>query len=320
MMSAALLPLESWIRRLQTAAPRVSPLSRAVRASLLVPAFGAYWTALRVRARFRGAIGVRCQAVDGSIFECRLPDLVQTYIHLFAIWEPDLTHFIRRRLSAGDTFVDVGANIGYYTVLASKWVGPRGRVVAIEASPRVFQDLRANVDLNRTSDHTRLVNMAASDRVGELEVFAGPEYNIGLTTTVSSRGFPAQAHIPCAPLGDLMSAEEVRAARIVKIDVEGGEPAVLDGMGSFLDQATQEVEILVELSPAWWMDRSRAPSSLLRPLLDRGFHTYALPNSYWPWRYLWPNCVAAPRRISIDTIDRAARLDLVLSRQDTDEL
>ena len=317
MMRAALEPC---MRRLQTPAEHISGFSQVIRSAAVVPLFGVYWTALRARARLHGPVVVRSTSIDGTMFSCHLPDLVQTYIHLFGIWEPDLTHFIRRRLAAGDTFVDVGANIGYYTVLASKWVGPRGRVVAIEASPRVFADLRASVELNNASGNTRLVNMAASDHLGELEVFSGPLHNIGLTTTVAGRGFPSQARIACAPLANLMAVDEVRAARLVKIDVEGGEPAVLNGMGTFLDGCRDDVEILVELSPAWWSDRTRSASQVLKPILDRGFHTYSLPNSYWPWRYLWPNCVAAPRRIPIEALDRAKRLDLVLSRQDTDAL
>lgn len=320
MMPAALWPLESWIRRWQTQVEPTAAASRALRAAMMLPAFSVLWAALRLRARSIGPVETRARAIDDSLFICHLPDLVQTYIHLFGIWEPDLTHFVRRRLSKGDAFVDVGANIGYYTVLASKWVGRRGRVVAIEASPRVFADLSVNVMLNRTYDNVRMVNMAATASVGEVEVFAGPRHNIGLTTTVAGRGMPVQARVQGGPLGELMSDSEVRAARLVKIDVEGGEADVLDGMKSFLDRCRDDVEILVEMSPHWWADRSRKPSEVLAPLFDRGFKPFSMPNSYWPWRYLWPNRVTPPRRIEVAQVDRARRLDLVLSRQDTAEL
>lgn len=73
------------------------------------------------------------------------------------------------RLKPGDVFVDVGANIGYFSLLASKLVGPGGRVVAIEASPEVFDLLRRNLELNK-AHNVRAVNVAISDREGSLQL------------------------------------------------------------------------------------------------------------------------------------------------------
>src|SRR6266545_4932566 len=60
-------------------------------------------------------------------------DLIQGYIYLFGVWEPNITDWIRRTLLPGDTFVDVGSNIGYYSTLAARLVGSAGSVVAIDA-------------------------------------------------------------------------------------------------------------------------------------------------------------------------------------------
>jgi hypothetical protein len=75
-------------------------------------------------------------------------DILQQYY--FGVWEPNLTHWIVGRLRRGDTFVDVGANIGYYSLLASKLVGPGGSVVALEASPTIFHQLQDNLRLNNS--------------------------------------------------------------------------------------------------------------------------------------------------------------------------
>src|SRR6476619_7171728 len=64
-------------------------------------------------------------------------DVIQRYIYSFGVWEPALTNFVKTRLRAGDTFIDVGANIGYYALLASGLVGASGTVVSIEASPSI---------------------------------------------------------------------------------------------------------------------------------------------------------------------------------------
>lgn len=62
-------------------------------------------------------------------------DIVQRYLYQFGIWEPSLSGWLARTLRPGDVFVDVGANIGYYSLLAARLVGHLGSVVAIEASP-----------------------------------------------------------------------------------------------------------------------------------------------------------------------------------------
>ena len=112
----------------------------------------------------------------------------------------------------------------------------------------------------------------------------------------------------------------MRTARLVKIDVEGAEIAVLDGMKEFIGGCPHDVEIIVELSPQWRSDRQRTPQDLLQPLFDAGFHVYRIDNNLWPWRYLWPKQVRRPQRVVEPLTRRVKRLDLVLSRVDAEEL
>ena len=72
----------------------------------------------------------------GARIYCDPRDLIQRMILHFGVWEPDVSRVIEQSLAPGDVFVDIGANIGYDTLLASSCVGPTGRVVSIEASPR----------------------------------------------------------------------------------------------------------------------------------------------------------------------------------------
>jgi hypothetical protein len=69
-------------------------------------------------------------------------------IYWFGVWEPLLSRWVEERLAPGDVFVDVGANMGYYSLLAARRVGPAGGVVAIEPSPPIFAKLTANLALN----------------------------------------------------------------------------------------------------------------------------------------------------------------------------
>ena len=212
--------------------------------------------------------------------------------------------------------MDVGANIGYHTLLAAR---AGGRVVAIEASPAIFRVLGEQVSAN-DAPGVRLVNKAASENAGTCSIYAGPIQNIGLTTTVRRRGFAEECRVASAPLADLLEPDELRTVRLVKIDVEGGEPAVLRGMVGFLQACPHDVEILLELSPSWWSDRTQTPRDVLRPLVDAGFNVYRIDNNLWPWRYLWPNDVRPPVRDRGPLTRRVKRLDLVLSRVDRETL
>ena len=163
-----------------------------------------------------GPLGVPAVTRFDMRFTCRLPDFIQTYLYLFGVWEPDITAFIDRRLETGRVFVDVGANIGYHTLLAARH---GARVVAVEASPRIFAMLQENVRVNG-ADGVRLVNKAVAERAGTCEVYAGPVQNIGLSTTVKQRGFTRESEVEAAPLSDLLEPDEIDATQMVKIDVE----------------------------------------------------------------------------------------------------
>lgn len=299
------------LRLLCTRRKRLGAVQRVLRGAMLVPVFGSMLILTRLRPTQVDAV-----TRFGSRLPCRLPDFIQTYLYLFGVWEPDITAFIERRLEGGRTFIDVGANIGYHTLLAAS----RGaRVVAVEASPRIFATLRENARVNDTQG-VRLVNKAVADRAGTLLIYAGPVQNIGLSTTVKQRGFAVESEVEAAPLADLVDPDETRTTQMVKIDVEGGEDAVLRGMRGFLDAAPDDVEILVELSPTWWADRSLTPDDVLRPLTDAGFNVYAVDNNLWPWRYLWAHDVRPPTRVRGPLTRRVKRLDLVLSRADRETL
>ena len=317
---ATTLTLRRWIRALQTLKPRVSAPERLARACLMVPILGTLLVLFRVRGVRWGRPAFIGETVTGQRFNCHPPDLVQLYVWLFGIWEPDLTALIQSELRPGDTFVDVGANIGVFSLLASKQVGSNGGVVAIEASPVVFKALVESMELNGQPPNVRLVNVGASDSQRLMTIYAGPEDNTGLTTTVASRGFAQEATIEARPLGEILTEDETRRARLVKIDVEGGEPEVIAGMSDFATHCRGDAEVLIELSPHWWPKGSPPPSVVLDPLRRAGFHTYEIENNYWPWRYLWPRATSRPRRVRWDLDSRIARVDLVMSRRDEDEL
>ncbi|HMN95399.1 MAG TPA: FkbM family methyltransferase [Phycisphaerales bacterium] len=309
-----------------------------------VPGFAAWMLLRGALLALRRSIDVEASVDLGAPkapprrMTCTLPDMIQTYLFLFGVWEPDLTALIRSRLRPGDGYIDVGANVGAFVLAAAERVGAGGRILAIEAAPAIAERLRANLarngivpaaeaDPRRSADapSTRIAVVAASDREGVLRLFAGPPKNLGRTTTVASVG-AAQgsaeptAVVPARPLGAIATAEELAGARIIKIDVEGAEPAVLRGLAEILDRLRRDCEIVVELSPHWWPAGEMPLAAVLEPFFAAGFVAYELPNVYWPWRYAWPRCVASPRRLRDELRSINRRVDLVLSRTEAETL
>jgi FkbM family methyltransferase len=252
----------------------------------------------------------------GMTIEGDAQDIIQQYIYYFGVWEPHVTAWITSRLRSGDTFVDVGANVGYYSLLASKLVGLPGRVVAIEASPSIFSELETNLRLNEVSN-VRAVNAAASDHEGEVRLFKGHQHNTGLTTVLSDTGFELECKVPAAPLTKILQPNEIERARIIKIDVEGAEASVLSGMGSIVISGRPDLEIIVEVNPAALARQGTNPECLLTPLLDGGYHPYEIENDYSPLSYIPVPAAKRPRRIR-SVIQQTT--DVVLSRLDDEYL
>src|SRR4029434_10325351 len=155
-----LIALRAWIRMLQTRRAHVSPIMKLLLAVLMLPGFAILLLILLImnamRIPFEVQVRTDPESGGGDNFLCHPPDIIQMYLWLFGILEPDLTHFMRARLKPGDGFIDVGANIGVFTALAARCVGSSGDggggdsggVLAIEASPAIFESLTETLGNN----------------------------------------------------------------------------------------------------------------------------------------------------------------------------
>ncbi|MCH6161577.1 FkbM family methyltransferase [Streptomyces marispadix] len=245
-------------------------------------------------------------------------DLIQRHLYMFGVWEPHLTHWLQARLKPGDVFVDVGANIGYFSVLGSSLVGPNGTVVAVEASPAFHRRLVQHAYMNGCGN-LRAIQAAASDRDETLRFVQASSRNAGATSTVPYTGpteseFEVDAH----PLTQLLSETELGRARVIKIDVEGAEGAAVRGLKPVLSQLRADVEVVVEVTPERMRALGDSVDELLATFQDRGFHTYQLDNDYDPGSY--PAAIRRPRppRRWLEPVTE--EMDLVFSRIDAELL
>jgi FkbM family methyltransferase len=132
-------------------------------------------------------------------------------------------------LKPGDTFLDVGSHYGIFSVLASKLVGPAGRVIAVEPHPESLEVLRANLALNGCGN-VEILNAAFSDISGPIAMAYDENFaTVQRTSRPNSTVHTAQGHIAQGLAGDeALRHRPVPAA--MKIDVEGHEYAVLSGL------------------------------------------------------------------------------------------
>jgi FkbM family methyltransferase len=149
--------------------------------------------------------------------------------YLIGTNESHLQRAIRKYVSPGDTVYDIGANVGYVSLCFAKQVGMGGRVFAFEPVPRNIEAFRRNIDINCLTQ-VRLLEAAAADRAGEAVIrIAG---NLSTASLVWHQNNPAATEITIrtVSIDELVDAGQLGSPEFVKIDVEGAEGAVLQGM------------------------------------------------------------------------------------------
>jgi FkbM family methyltransferase len=175
-----------------------------------------------------------------------------------------------RFVEPGATVVDVGANIGYNTLHAARRAGARGRVVAVEPAPDNLAVLRRNV-AGAGLGNVGIEPVAAGRNRGTCELFlrgAVSAVNI-LFRESCYAAVTGVIEVPIAPLDELVDGP----ADVVKIDVEGAELDVLEGMARLL--AAPRLVLIVEWHPRLQQLAGYVPDALPRWLLTRGFELHA---------------------------------------------
>ncbi len=285
-----------------------------LQASILPRARAAFWTRLvKPRLAWRD-IGLVCLTEFGATIRCRSEDMIQRHIMFFGMWEPNVGHFIRARLKPGDLFVDVGANIGYFSLLASRCVGSDGAVVSIEASPSIFHILQTNISRNNC-DNIDALNIAATGSSGTIQLYAAPGSNLGMTSTLQSRDYPPEAIIPCNRIFDILGPGRCAKVRLIKIDIEGAEWPVLKSILEDISRFSDTLEIIVEISPLEVLEFGTTAASIIETFGLFGFHPYGIENSYAD--YLRTRPIQRPRRLRSTP---TSCLDVVFSRVDAEQI
>lgn len=175
----------------------------------------------------------------GFQWELLIPSNIDTEIHEGRDWEPNVSNWIRTNLSEGQIAIDIGANIGWFTLLMSKRVEPLGHVYAYEPEPSFRERLQRHIHINYINNVSVL-----SDALGDYEGPAycsknvGPYFSSATTEPYAPKDGSVATEVDCVRLDDVWTQTELH---LMKIDVDGYEARILEGAKNVISRFSPKI-------------------------------------------------------------------------------
>lgn len=182
--------------------------------------------------------------------------------------EPAFMKIVRQEVKEGMTTLDIGANIGYVTLIMAELTGSSGRVYAIEPEPRNFSILTKNIEANGYASFVFPHQAGISNVSGASKLHMS--YASNLHSMSATKHTKASIDITVLTLGDFM--KDKGHPDFIKMDIEGHEVEALEGMYNTLRNAGSPVKILMEVHPMYYSE-THSLENQLRRLMDIGFNT-----------------------------------------------
>lgn len=193
------------------------------------------------------------------------------------VYEPQVTAKIRQLLKPGDTFVDIGANIGYFTCMAAAIVGSNGHVYSFEPKPDNIELIERSVDANGFTN-VHLFPFAVAEKAQTFKLDAAAASSNARIIDFSPEAVPglnAPIMVDAVTLDRTLA--ELASVDIIKLDIEGAEPRAWQGMQQIVQK--HRPAILFEYSPDLLRVTSHVePASLLDSIIDAGYDLFILQN------------------------------------------
>jgi FkbM family methyltransferase len=230
----------------------------------------------------------------GDTFEADLSSTLEWHLWAFGCYEPHFAELFRLLVRAGDRCVDVGANVGVHAVRLARLVNPGGEVIAIEPDPEVIRRTERNIALNQLSN-VRLVNAAASDTAGEMNLYrpANADTNRARASLLRYPYLTGETiTVPVVTVDDVCGSDRVA---LIKIDVEGHEESVVRGAAGVIDRDAPAV--IFEHAPDLIDSGARTPFDWLS---GRGYILFAVEAARHP--------VTGRVRLALDRVGERSRL------------
>jgi len=184
-------------------------------------------------------------------------------------YEKGTTMVFTALVKEGMNIVDIGANVGYYTLLAARRVGTHGKVYAFEPEPRNFELLIENIRMN-SYENVIAIQRAVSNESGTAPLFLSPRCS-GAHSLVSTRDYSNETiAVETVTLDKFFEMEGCPAIQLIKMDIEGWEMEALDGMHKLI-MCNSPLILVVEFYPWGLLGRGMKPFALTSKLMELGF-------------------------------------------------
>ena len=213
-------------------------------------------------------------------FTCDLRDSIAREVCYTGRYEPQETALVSAILEPGMKFVDVGANWGYFTLVASHLVGARGRVLALEPDLRLFEMLNENIERNRLPNVAALQVAATAQReMVHLEPFDAEAGNFGLSRLrVEAQNMSNTIDVQGESLAVLLIQQGFERVGLLKMDIEGAESIAMRGLEPAL--AVGRIDrILLELHPDLMREFGGTVDDLVSLLTKAGYRGWCVDHS-----------------------------------------
>jgi FkbM family methyltransferase len=178
---------------------------------------------------------------------------VTPHLIMDGFWESWITQFMSTIINPGDVCIDAGANFGYYTILMAHLTGEAGRAIAVEPNPNLCRLLRFTSNLQERS--FEIAEAALSDKSGRTTLHIPGNYFGGASLLKDkSKGFVIQkVKVPMLTMDQLVEQHGLKKVDMIKMDVEGFEPMVFNGMKKTIANNPQ-LKIIMEYTPVAYSD------------------------------------------------------------------
>jgi FkbM family methyltransferase len=217
------------------------------------------------------------QLPNGCKVYCKLSDHVQRQMWFYGVYEPVESYLYSQLLKPGMVVLDVGANIGQYTLLAAKAISPGGCVHSFEPIPSNFAQLKKHVQENQISDLVRLNQAALWNEDARVQLAmpahvsnnAGA-FSIGVASEKGAEPFEATA----VRMDTYWTQNKLKRLDLIKMDIEGAEPFALEGGLEIISQF--KPIILMEICKMTLQRFGKNASAIWGPLTDLGYKAWRI--------------------------------------------
>lgn len=200
-----------------------------------------------------------------------LGDWLGQYVYLTGAYERATSEVFLDLIKPGDTVLDLGANVGYFSLLCATLTGPTGRVLAFEPIPSVRANLMKNIALNQLQN-IEVVPKAVLEAASNVTIFEGPDGHKGTSSLRPLSGSAKQLTIQSVALDSF--AKELGRVKCIKIDVEGAEMRALMGMEVLVQR--DHPAFVIEFTDAYLKSFGHSTQLMSDWLVTRGYRLYRI--------------------------------------------